>query len=230
MRALRERQKRNFLATLLLSQGVPMLRAGDELGHSQQGNNNAYCQDNEISWLSWQLDDERQAFLEFTRRMIQLRRSKPVLHRRRFFQGGRIRGGEGKDIAWLEPTGREMDDAAWSRAFVRCLGVRLEGVSTDEVDEDGEQVVGDTLLLLFNAHHDDIRFRLPAPGPGEHWELVMDTAEARREGRRFERRFDLRSRSVAAFRLALPRPRRETARSRKTADTPAAPPQGEEEA
>jgi len=217
VRALRERQKRNFMATLLLSQGVPMLRAGDELSHTQQGNNNAYCQDNEISWLDWELDDDKRAFLDFTRRMIRLRRGNPVLHRRRFFLGRRIRGGDVKDIAWLEPTGREMDDAAWGRGFVRCLGMRLEGVAMAETDENGEPVLGETLLVLLNAHHDDIRFRLPAPGPGEHWELQVDTAEPRREGRRFERRFDVRSRSVAVFGLAQPRPKLHVARPRRAA-------------
>jgi glycogen operon protein len=174
--SLRERQKRNLLATLLVSQGVPMIRAGDELSHTQQGNNNAYCQDNELSWLDWDLDWRKQAFLDFTRRMVRLVRENPVLKRRTFFQGRRLRGTEVTDIDWLEPTGARMNDEAWNRDYVRCLGVILAGDAMAEVDQRGRPIVGDTLLLLFNAHDGPIPFKLPNPGPAARWLRDADTA------------------------------------------------------
>jgi len=173
--ALRMRQMRNFMATLFLSQGVPMIRAGDELCHTQQGNNNAYCQDNEISWLDWDLDEERKQFLEFVRRLVRLKLTEPVLHRRRFLQGRAIRGSGVKDIVWLEPSGKEMSDEAWQADFVRCLGLLLAGDCIDEVDEYGEPIVGDTLLILLNAHHEPIKFTLPAAGADAQWQLLIDT-------------------------------------------------------
>jgi glycogen operon protein len=174
--ALRERQKRNFLATLLLSQGVPMLCGGDELSRTQQGNNNAYCQDNELSWTHWELDGPQRRLLAFTRRLVALRRKHPVLTRRRFFQGRAIRGSEVKDITWFGPDGGEMDDAAWSADFVKALGVRLAGDLIDEVDEEGERVVDDTLVILLNASEKVIPFRLPACRAGESCQLLVDTA------------------------------------------------------
>ncbi|MFO1094709.1 MAG: glycogen debranching protein GlgX [Planctomycetaceae bacterium] len=148
---LRERQKRNFLATLMLSQGVPMLRSGDELSHTQQGNNNAYCQDNQISWLRWDLSADQQLFLEFVGRVIRLWRGNPVFQRRQFFQGREIRGARVKDIHWLTPSGQEMSDADWHSGHARCLGMRLEGAMQDEVDDRGRPVVGQTVLLMMNA-------------------------------------------------------------------------------
>jgi isoamylase len=178
VRELRERQKRNFLATLLLSQGVPMLSHGDELGRTQAGNNNAYCQDSELTWIDWDLDDERRSLLEFTRKLIHFYRGQPVLHRRRFLHGRPIRGTEVKDIAWLEPSGKEMTDEAWNAPFVRSLGVRLAGDMIAEVDERGERIVGETLLILLNAHEDPIPFILPQEAVGFLWERVFDTREA----------------------------------------------------
>ncbi len=203
VRSLRERQKRNFMATLLLSQGVPMIRGGDELSHSQRGNNNAYCQDNEISWLDWALDHRKRDFLEFVRRVIRLWREHPVLKRRRFFQGRPIRGGEVKDISWFQPSGGEMRDKAWNEPLVHCLGVRLSGDAIDEVDSRGEPIVGDTLTLLFNGHHEMIPFRLPATQPGAIWERVLDTAEPQglRAGFRGGHRYPLQRRSMAVLRL-----------------------------
>lgn len=174
--ALRERQKRNLLATLLLSQGVPMIRGGDEFGHSQKGNNNAYCQDNPVTWLNWSLNENQLRFLEFVRHVIALRQMQPVFQRRTFFLGRKIRGADVKDISWLTPMGREMKDEAWNAEFVRCLGVCLDGDRIDELNERGERIVGDTLLILLNAHHESIAFTLPLHRLGGKWERVLDTA------------------------------------------------------
>jgi glycogen operon protein len=175
IRAVRERQKRNMLATLFLSQGVPMLAAGDEMGRTQGGNNNAYAQDNEISWLDWELDDARRAQLEFTRRLIALRAKHPVFRRRRYYQGRRIRGSDDRDLTWLRPDGMEMTDAEWGAGWNRVLGVMLAGDALAEVDERGDLIEDDTLLLLMNAHVESMPFRLPTPNGGR-WELLIDTA------------------------------------------------------
>ena len=148
---LRARQKRNLMATLLLSQGVPMICAGDELSHTQKGNNNAYCQDNELTWLNWELDDEAKSFLNFVRTVAQIRHEQPVFQRRRFFQGRPIRGSEIKDVSWFGPSGEEMSDDDWNAGFVRCLAMRLSGDQIGDVDEKGDPIVGDTLLLLLNC-------------------------------------------------------------------------------
>ena len=203
--ALRQQQKRNLMATLLLSQGVAMIRSGDELDHTQRGNNNAYCQDNEVSWLSWDLTAEQQEFLEFCRRMIRLWREQPVLQRRKFFQGRRIRGSGVKDIAWFEPSGAEMADEAWNAPSVRCLGIRLAGDAIDEIDESGQRIVGGTLVLLMNAAEPMVPFTLPIHRPeSQEWERVLDTAQ---EGQTTSERFQggaqyaLTGRSLAIFRL-----------------------------
>ncbi len=172
---LRERQVRNLLGTLLLSQGVPMMLAGDEIGRTQRGNNNAYCHDSEISWVDWALDPSRERLLEYARRMIALRRSHPVFRRRHFFQGRSVRGSGEKDIAWLTPDGTEMSAEEWDNNFARCLGVFLGGEALQEVDERGRRVVDDSFLLLFNAHHDAIPFKLPDLGAGG-WLALVDTA------------------------------------------------------
>ena len=173
--ALRARQKRNLLATLFLSQGVPMLLHGDEMGRSQGGNNNAYCQDNEISWLNWSLREKNQPLIAFVQRLSELRREHPVLRRRRFFQGRRIIGPDVKDIVWLNPDGREMTDQEWGQAFVRCLGMCLAGLALEEVDERGRAVVDDDLLVLLNAHHEEIPFALPALAESSGWQAILDT-------------------------------------------------------
>jgi isoamylase len=172
---LRERQVRNLLGTLLLSQGVPMMLAGDEIGRTQRGNNNAYSHDSEISWVDWALDPPRERLLEYARRMIALRRGHPVFRRRHFFQGRSVRGGGEKDIAWLKPDGTEMSAEEWSNNFARCLGVFFGGEALQEVDERGRRVVDDSFLLLFNAHHDPIPFTLPDFGAGG-WLALVDTA------------------------------------------------------
>jgi isoamylase len=174
--ALRERQSRNLLATLFLSQGVPMLLAGDELGRTQDGNNNAYCQDNATSWVDWTPDERRDRLVEFVRRMIALRRAHPVFRRRDFFQGRPIHGTEVKDIAWFKPDGTEMTDQEWEHEFARSLGVYLAGEALAEVDARGRPVRDQDLLVLFNAHHETVQFKLPAhAGPGR-WFALLDTA------------------------------------------------------
>jgi len=175
VRELRARQQRNFLATLLLSQGAPMLLAGDEIGRTQRGNNNAYCQDNEISWVDWALDEERASLLAFVRRLIRLRREHPSFRRRDFFQGRPLRGGGVKDIFWLRPDGAEMSDHEWERDHARSLAVYLAGEGLNEVDRCGRAVRDDDFLMLFNAHHEDIDFVMP-PLPGEAWRCLLDTA------------------------------------------------------
>ena len=176
IRALRERQKRNFLTTVFLSQGVPMLLSGDEVGRTQGGNNNAYCQDNDISWMQWNLAPEQRDLLEFTRYLIALRRDQPVLKRRRFFQGRGIRGSNVKDITWFEPGGKEMSDAFWGSSQARSLGVRLVGTQIAEVDVHGHPVIGDTLFVVISAHDEPVDFTLPRHQPGQHWERLLDTS------------------------------------------------------
>jgi glycogen operon protein len=175
---LREKQKRNLMATLLLSAGVPMICGGDELSHTQNGNNNAYCQDNELTWLGWELNPQQQEFMEFVKLATRVRREHPVFHRRKFFQGRKIRGSDIKDLSWFDPNGKEMTDEAWNAGFVRCLGMRLDGDVIGEEDERGEPIVDDTLLLLLNAHHEPIPFNLPAARDEQHWEILLDTASS----------------------------------------------------
>jgi len=205
--ALRARQQRNFLATLILSQGVPMLQAGDEIGRTQQGNNNAYCQDNPLSWVDWQLDRPRRELLEFTRRLIQFRHQHAVLRRRKFFQGRRIRGSEVKDLAWFRPDGKEMTDEDWQNPYARCLGLRLAGDAIEDVDDRGNRIVDDTLLILLNAHYEPIPFVLPAHRRKVRWELVLDTREAvggrRHRLMRGGELYELEARSLALLCLRL---------------------------
>jgi len=200
---LRARQKRNFLATLLLSQGVPMMLAGDELGHTQLGNNNAYCQDNQISWLNWDPSKMDNELLAFVRRLIALRRDHPVLRRRSFFQGRRIKGAGIKDIVWLQPDGREMSDQEWNQQFARSLGVLLSGEATDEHDERGKLIRDGTFAILMNAHHEEIRFVLPARNLHAGWVTLVDTScQTSQNANRFYSAGDaypLQARSLALF-------------------------------
>ncbi|MGA9370125.1 MAG: glycogen debranching protein GlgX, partial [Steroidobacteraceae bacterium] len=176
IRALRARQKRNLIATLLLSQGVPMVLAGDDLGHTQHGNNNAYCQDNELSWLDWELDAEREAFLEFTSGLIAMRRRHPVFSRRRFLQGDTVTGDGLREIIWLGPDGREMTEADWGLPFARCLGLYLAGAAIERRDRRGRLVTDNNFVLLYNAHHEPIPFQLSVPLADKVWWTVLDTA------------------------------------------------------
>jgi isoamylase len=173
---LRARQRRNFLTTLFLSQGVPMLCGGDEWGRTQKGNNNAYCQDNEISWLDWERDEKQVLLLEFTRKLIGLRREHPVFRRPKFFQGRRIRGSEIRDVMWFNEGGNEMSDEEWASPLVRCLEVLLSGDTLDVLNFQGEPIRDDTFLLLLNAHYEPIPFVLPGEEHVE-WELVLDTMD-----------------------------------------------------
>ncbi len=171
--ALRARQQRNLLATLILSQGCPMLVAGDEIGRTQHGNNNAYCQDNEISWLDWASADG--SLLDFTRRLIALRADQPVLRRQRFFDGQVGRGQRRKDVVWLDDEGAEMSEAEWDDESRRSLAMLLNGDEIPDHTADGRQIRGDTLLVVLHSHHVDMAWKLPR-GWGERWEVLIDTA------------------------------------------------------
>jgi glycogen operon protein len=166
--ALRTRQRRNLVATLLLSQGLPMLLAGDELGHTQNGNNNAYCQDNETSCLNCDAAKSNSAFTEFVARVVELRRSHPVFSRRRFLKEG--------EVVWLAPDAREMTEIDWHKGYARCIGIYLHGSTIERVDRRGRPVRDDDFLVLFNAHHEAIPFLLPRRDSAIHWTLVLDTA------------------------------------------------------
>jgi glycogen operon protein len=204
--AVRDRQKRNLLATLLLSQGVPMISHGDEVGRTQQGNNNAYCQDNEISWIDWNLTDEQKRLLDFTSKLVQFRLSQPALHRRRYFQGRRIRGGGVQDVAWLSADGHEMTDEAWTAEGSKSLGMLLSGDAIEEATERGEVIVGDSLLVLLNAHGEQVPFTLPGLDADQRWQRVLDTADPDAAERPFKSGgcYPLQSQSLAIFKLTPP--------------------------
>jgi glycogen operon protein len=172
---LRAKQKRNFLATLLFSQGVPMLLAGDEINRTQHGNNNAYCQDSEISWVDWNLDREDRTLFQFVQHLIQLRKKHPALKRRHFFQGREIVGGVVKDITWLTPAGKEMTDREWHQSFARCLGVFFAGHAIEEYDDRGQPIYDDNMILLLNANHEAIPFKLPSRPANTRWQPMVDT-------------------------------------------------------
>ncbi len=199
--ALRARQKRNFIATLFLSQGVPMLCGGDEMGRTQQGNNNAYCQDNEMSWVRWELSDEERAFSAFVQRACRIMKQHPVLRRRTFLTGRVLAEAGEKDIAWLAPDGREMTEVEWQAGHVRHLGAILAGGDIGEVDAEGRPIIGDRLVYLLNAGADAVPFTLPAADGVLQWECLLDTADADRHGGAFApgAQFDLSGRSVAVF-------------------------------
>jgi len=202
---LRYKKMRSMLATLILSQGVPMLLAGDELAGTQNGNNNAYCQDNEISWLKWELNERQQQLLRFTRHVVEIFHSEPVFHRRRFFHGKPIQGDEAPEIAWLDPTGKKMTPEAWKAGHVRCMGVLLFGGQID-VDEHGATILANSMLALFNADHaNTIPFVLPSVRDDEEpWELLIDTAEISLEAPcKTEKSHALKPCSMAVFRAPL---------------------------
>ena len=204
---LRERQKRNLLTVLFFSQGVPMLCGGDEIGRTQKGNNNAYCQDNKISWFDWKLDRAQRHLLEFTRSLIAFRKRHPVLRRRRFFQGRHIRGSEVKDIAWFRPDGKEMNDKDWNAGYTKSLALRLAGDAIGETDEKGRSIVDDTLLILLNAHYEPRTFTLPAHKRGVRWQPILDTsvAASRKKSVAILKGgtwFELAARSIAVLRVS----------------------------
>jgi len=174
--ALRQRQMRNFFATLCLSQGVPMISGGDELAHTKNGNNNTYCHDNELNWHTWSPDVYGGEFLEFAARMVAFRQAHPVLTRRKFYLGRRIRGTDIKDIMWLRADGEEMNEEDWGSSWLRCFGVFLSGDMPGEINHMGEPVRGTTLLILMNAYHEPLDFRLPGTLVSDHWTVALDTS------------------------------------------------------
>jgi glycogen operon protein len=177
--ALRATQMRNFLATLMLSQGIPMIVGGDEMGRTQQGNNNAYCQDDEISWYDWDLAEANADQIEFTRRLIELRFAHRIFRRRRWFEGRSIRGSEERDIAWFTPQGTLMTEEDWNVGYAKSIAVFLNGEAMAEPDVRGERVVDDTFLWLVNAHYEALAFALPPEEWGSSWTRVFDTSEPR---------------------------------------------------
>ena len=205
--ALRWKQVRNFFTTLLLSQGVPMICGGDEYGRTQQGNNNAYCQDNEISWLRWDRTDEERTLFSFVSKLIAFRKAHPVFCRPNFFRGRQIRGEKIKDIMWLNAAGMEVSNQEWESGDIRCLGVMLSGNMGNVTNYYGEVIRDDTFLLCFNAHHEPVEFTLPHT-KNMSWKLVLDTncetgfVESGSEG--VSDRLTLEARSTALFVLQKP--------------------------
>jgi len=188
-----------------------MICGGDEIGRTQQGNNNAYCQDNEVSWVNWDLTEDDQAFLNFTSALIMLRAAHPVFRRRQFFQGRSIYGADIKDLSWFRPDGEEMTQEDWQQGYARCLGVRLAGDRIEEKDHLGVAIRDDTFLILMNAHHETIPFKLPAHPAAVHWQLVLDTTQdmipARAPLMAEGDRYDLQGRSLIVMQMdtAIPR-------------------------
>jgi glycogen operon protein len=170
------RRQRTFIATLAFSQGVPMLLGGDEIGRTQNGNNNAYCQDNELSWYDWELDDERRELLEFTRSVLALRRAHPVLRRRRWLLGSETMGSGAPDVVWLTPDGHDETSADWARPDARALALFLNGGEIAGRDADGSRVADSSFLLLLNAWWEPLPFVAPGPPLAERWTVALDTA------------------------------------------------------
>ncbi len=176
--ALRHRQMRNIIATMMVSQGTPMISHGDEIGRTQHGNNNGYCQDSPLTWVDWSLAGPNADLLEFTRKATALRTEHPVFRRRRFFEGTPIRSGEqARDIAWLSPTGQEMTPADWNSGFGKCVTVFLNGAAIPAPDSRGQRVVDDSFLLCFNAHDETVDVVTPDGEYAQQWSAVLDTAD-----------------------------------------------------
>ncbi len=200
--ALREQQKRNFLATLLLSQGVPMILAGDELGRTQRGNNNAYCQDNPISWIDW--DGADATLIDFTRRLIQLRRKHPIFRRRGWFTGSPAKGSRLKDLGWFRPDGGEMTADDWGVGYAKTLGAFINGKAMTERDRAGARIAGDSFFLMFNSYREPMEFKLPPKKWGREWTIILDTADAtapqRVQSHSFEERVHLAGHAMVVLR------------------------------
>ncbi|NEP87619.1 MAG: glycogen debranching protein GlgX [Okeania sp. SIO2C2] len=177
--SIRNRQKRNFLVTLMLSQGVPMLLGGDEFSRTQKGNNNAYCQDNEISWLDWNLQVENVDLLDFTRQLIYFRCQHPVFHRRKWFQGQAIHGSDVSDIGWYNPDGGEMTEEQWNIDFAKAVGVFLNGEEIPASGDRGERIIDDCFMIFFNAHYELIEFTIPPKFQDRNWVVIVDTSKSR---------------------------------------------------
>jgi isoamylase len=176
---LRKQQRRNFLVTLFLSQGVPMLVSGDEMGRTQGGNNNAYCQDNEISWIDWNLPEENESLLDFTRQLIDLRRRHPIFRRRKWFQGRAIHGSEVHDIAWFNVDGSEMTEEQWQDGFIKAIAIFLNGAEIATTGDRGERIIDDSFLMFFNAHPEDLDFTLHPSLQTWEWSILIDTTKPR---------------------------------------------------
>jgi isoamylase len=198
---IRRQQQRNFLVTLLLSQGVPMLLYGDEMGHSQGGNNNPYCQDNEISWVDWSAEAVDQDLLGFTQALVEFRRQHPIFRRRKWFQGRAIYGSEANDIAWFNPDGSPMTSQQWETDFAKAVGIFLNGEAIAIPGERGEHILDDSFLLFFNAHHEPLKFLIPADLHRE-WATVINTcaAEFIGSGQRYRTEVEVAARSVLVLR------------------------------
>ena len=209
--ALRHKQIRNFLTTLLVSQGVPMLQAGDEFGRTQRGNNNAYCQDNDISWLDWQLAADQQDLLAFTQQLIHFRREHRVFRRRTFFQGRSIRGSGVSDVLWFTPEGTGMSDQQWSESFARSMAVFFSGRALQERTRRGQRVTDSDFMLLFNAHHEPLTFRFASVPEEASWVLRLNTAVVpsfvNGQTLRPNETFIVDARSIAVFEYPQPKPR-----------------------
>jgi glycogen operon protein len=204
VKKLRYQQKRNLIAALFLSIGVPMLSGGDELGRTQGGNNNAYCQDNDISWYNWDLDEEDAQFLEYVKEIIAIRKRQLVIHRKDFFKGyRRVEGTKINEIIWLRQDGKVMKESDWTNPERRTLGIVIEGRGIEETDHLGQKLIGHTMLLLCNADHRDFDFQLPNRKDGKAWNLLVDTSQS--VGKlcwRLNSKFALKARSIALFELA----------------------------
>lgn len=172
---IREKQKRNFLATLLFSQGVPMISHGDEYGRTQNGNNNAYCQDNELAWVNWDWDEKQKALFEFTKSIIHIRKSIPIIHRKRFFKGREIMGKDIWDIRWLREDGEDMTNKEWQTHYIRCMGMLINGELIDEKNNVGERIKEDILFLMVNSFWEPLEFKLPVIKDNDEWEILADT-------------------------------------------------------
>ena len=211
--ALRERQKRNFLSTLLLSQGTPMILAGDEFGRTQNGNNNAYCQDNDVSWVDWQFDEQAESLIEFTKRLTALRRRYPVLRQSRFLSGIWNEELGLKDATWLTPAGQEMTADDWHNPAAKCLGILLDGrAQASGIRQRGSEA---TLLLITNAYHDVVPFILPKVAGGRDWRRLVDTNRPEEDDDpdrsvlcRFGQQYQVTGRSLLLFALRQVRARR----------------------
>ncbi|MEO0688402.1 MAG: glycogen debranching enzyme, partial [Cyanobacteria bacterium J06649_11] len=176
---LRKKQRRNFIVTLLLSQGIPMILMGDEMGRTQGGNNNPYCQDNEISWLDWDLQEENENLLDFTRQLIDFRRRHPVFKRRKWFQGRAIRGTEVTDISWFNPDGGKMTEEQWNSGFAKAIGIFLNGEGIGSPGPRGERIIDESFLVLLNAHYEMLEFIIPPEMQEWEWVTIVDTTKPR---------------------------------------------------
>ena len=207
---LRNRQKRNFLTTLFLSQGVPMLLAGDEISRTQKGNNNPYCQDNEISWINWEQADKD--LLEFTRKLIHVYKEHNIFSRRDWFKGQPIKGKALTDIAWFSPDGRKMTEENWKQDFAKCLAVYLNGHGIHSLDYDGKPIVDDNFYVIFNAHNESVEYKLPNRRYGDHWMKILDTSTnfvSEQGGETYRANTKVRAEGFSVILLKQPLPRPE---------------------